>query len=151
MHETSDFFYSIITFSYTKYFVHSYTVDVVFTLSYCDIRMVSQDIGLRICQQSHPLLNMNIEGNIQRHVMTSLMTSKWFHFTQFASFHLWSQIEAIMYKIWTSKIPGNGFNFDLRWYFKANRNRNVSVFERCPVIMAIFLHAVPYKMTKWQF
>ena len=34
MDETSDFFYSIITFSYTKYFVHSYTVDVVFTLSY---------------------------------------------------------------------------------------------------------------------
>ena len=33
MHETSDFFYSIITFSYTKYFVHSYTVDVVFTLA----------------------------------------------------------------------------------------------------------------------
>ena len=33
MHETSNF-YSIITFSYTKYFVHSYTVDVVFTLSY---------------------------------------------------------------------------------------------------------------------
>ena len=28
------FCYSIITFSYTKYFVHSYTVDVVFTLSY---------------------------------------------------------------------------------------------------------------------
>ena len=28
------FFYSIITFSYTKYFVHSYTVDAVFTLSY---------------------------------------------------------------------------------------------------------------------
>ena len=27
-------FYSIITFSYTKYCVHSYTVDVVFTLSY---------------------------------------------------------------------------------------------------------------------
>ena len=26
--------YSIITFSYTQYFVHSYTVDVVFTLSY---------------------------------------------------------------------------------------------------------------------
>ena len=35
MHETSDdLFYSIITFSYTKYFVHSLTVDVVFTLSY---------------------------------------------------------------------------------------------------------------------
>ena len=28
------FFYSIITFSYTKYLVHSYTVDVVFTLSW---------------------------------------------------------------------------------------------------------------------
>ena len=28
------FFYSVITFSYTKCFVHSYTVDVVFTLSY---------------------------------------------------------------------------------------------------------------------
>ena len=34
LHETRDFFYSIITFSYTKYFVHSYTVDLVFTLSY---------------------------------------------------------------------------------------------------------------------
>ena len=35
MHETSDdFFYSVITFLYTKYFVHSFTVDVVFTLSY---------------------------------------------------------------------------------------------------------------------
>ena len=32
MYETSDYFYSNITFSYTKYFVHSYTVDVVFTL-----------------------------------------------------------------------------------------------------------------------
>ena len=28
------FFYSVITFSYTKCFVQSYTVDVVFTLSY---------------------------------------------------------------------------------------------------------------------
>ena len=34
MYETSDFFYSVITFSYTKCFVHLYTVDVVFTLSY---------------------------------------------------------------------------------------------------------------------
>ena len=33
MQETSDFSYSIITFSYTKYFVYSYTVDVVFILS----------------------------------------------------------------------------------------------------------------------
>ena len=31
------FFYSVITFSYTKCFVHSYTVDVVFTLSYFKI------------------------------------------------------------------------------------------------------------------
>ena len=28
IYETSDFFYSVITFSYTKCFVHSYTVDV---------------------------------------------------------------------------------------------------------------------------
>ena len=35
-YETSDFFYSVITCSYTKCFVHSYTVDVVFTLSYWD-------------------------------------------------------------------------------------------------------------------
>ena len=34
MYETNIFFYSLITFSYTKCFVHSYTVDVVFTLSY---------------------------------------------------------------------------------------------------------------------
>ena len=32
MYETSDYFFSVITFSYTKCFVHSYTVDVVFTL-----------------------------------------------------------------------------------------------------------------------
>ena len=31
------FFYSVITFSYIKCFVHSYTVDVVFTLSYLNI------------------------------------------------------------------------------------------------------------------
>ena len=40
MHEASDFFYSMITFSYTKYFVHSYTVDVAFTLSYAVLRPV---------------------------------------------------------------------------------------------------------------
>ena len=34
MHKTNDFFYSIMAFSYTKYFVCSYTVEVVFTLSY---------------------------------------------------------------------------------------------------------------------
>ena len=34
MHGTRDYFYSIITFSHTKYFVHSYTVGIVFTLSY---------------------------------------------------------------------------------------------------------------------
>ena len=28
-----DFFFSITTFSYSKYFVHSYTIDIVFTLS----------------------------------------------------------------------------------------------------------------------
>ena len=34
--------YSIITFSYTKYFVHSYTVDVVFTLSYYELNIMIQ-------------------------------------------------------------------------------------------------------------
>ena len=34
MQETSDVFYYLIIFSYTKYFVHSYTVNVVFILSY---------------------------------------------------------------------------------------------------------------------
>ena len=33
MHESSDIFYSV-TFSYTKYFVHSYIVDVILTISY---------------------------------------------------------------------------------------------------------------------
>ena len=33
MHEISDFFYSIITFSYTKYYVQPNTVDVVFIIS----------------------------------------------------------------------------------------------------------------------
>ena len=41
MHETSDFFYSILTFSYTKYFVHSYTVGVVFTVSYLQFKNIS--------------------------------------------------------------------------------------------------------------
>ena len=36
MHEINDFFYSLITSLYTKYFAHSYTVDVVYTLSYSD-------------------------------------------------------------------------------------------------------------------
>ena len=36
------FFYSVITFSYTKCFVHSYTVDVVFTLSYRSIWSVQE-------------------------------------------------------------------------------------------------------------
>ena len=44
MHETSDLFYFIITFSCTKYFVHSYSVDVVFTLYY---RSINLDNGLQ--------------------------------------------------------------------------------------------------------
>ena len=31
MHETSYFFYSIITFTYAKYFVHSYTIDSLYS------------------------------------------------------------------------------------------------------------------------
>ena len=40
MHETSAF-YSIITFSYTKYFFHSYTADVVFTQSYLRLYFIA--------------------------------------------------------------------------------------------------------------
>ena len=36
------FFYSVITFSYTKCFVYSYTVDVVFALSYQTLRELHQ-------------------------------------------------------------------------------------------------------------
>ena len=43
MHETNDF-YSIITCSNTKYFVHAYTVDVVFTLSYGCIIYISCEV-----------------------------------------------------------------------------------------------------------
>ena len=44
MHETSDFFYFILTFSYTKYFVHSYTVDVVFFSFLIDISIRNSDL-----------------------------------------------------------------------------------------------------------
>ena len=49
-----------------------------------DIRNHSQDIGLRTYFQSQPRLNMNIDGNIESHTMTSLMISswsKWFNLT----------------------------------------------------------------------
>ena len=40
-------------------------------------------LALEIAPQNHPLSNMNIEGNIQSHAVTSLMMLS-FHFTQFA-------------------------------------------------------------------
>ena len=43
------FLYSVITFSYTKCFVHSYTLDVVFTLSY---DMTTLSTGLALWGQS---------------------------------------------------------------------------------------------------
>ena len=46
MHETSVFFHSIITFSYTKYYVHSYTVDVIFALSYNDISVLQRCVDI---------------------------------------------------------------------------------------------------------
>ena len=53
MHETSDFYNNLSTrtFSYTKYFVHSYTVDVVFTLTYYWSDYISQTPGA-------PFINM---------------------------------------------------------------------------------------------
>ena len=55
INETSDFFYSIITFSYTKYFLHSYTIDVVFTLSY--VTKGNYNHGLDKHTHSHNLCN----------------------------------------------------------------------------------------------
>ena len=59
----------------------------------------------------NPLLNLNIKGNIQSRVVTSLITSswlKWFLFTQITtSFQSLSQIEVNMYKTWILKISGN--------------------------------------------
>ena len=51
------------------------------------MRIASQNTGLRTCPQSHHLLSMNIEGNIQSHTFTSLtmsLRSKWVHSTQFS-------------------------------------------------------------------
>ena len=47
------FFYSVITFLYTKYFVHSYTVDIVFTLSYqlVNTATLSQFVGRNIIRR----------------------------------------------------------------------------------------------------
>ena len=65
MHETSDFFYSIITFSYTKYLVHLYTVDVVFTLSY--------NITLRVnITSKYEVLPPLYDVNYHWHVMPSV-------------------------------------------------------------------------------
>ena len=45
------FFYSVITFSYIKCFVHSYTVDVVFTLSYhIQSRWLSRPLKISLTQ-----------------------------------------------------------------------------------------------------
>ena len=39
-------FYSIVKFSYTEYFVHSYTIDVVFTFLLYDSKIVFQIINV---------------------------------------------------------------------------------------------------------
>ena len=44
------FFYSVITFSYIKCFVHSYTIDVVFTLSYWFIWIQQISVTMIICR-----------------------------------------------------------------------------------------------------
>ena len=81
---------------------------------------------------SHCLLNMNIEGNIQSHAVTSLMMSscsKWFHFAQFAiyfSYPKWN---------WSYHVQDMDFeNSRKQFLFSTSdnlSNRNLSVLERC--------------------
>ena len=64
MHETGDYFHSIITVSYTKYFVHSYTVDVVFTLSYMVVCASLAD-GMGIMISSPLTLSCELFENVE--------------------------------------------------------------------------------------
>ena len=51
-----------------------------------------------------------------------------------SSFHIWSQMEAIVYTTWILKIPGNSFDFQfLQQSFKLNQTRNLSVSGKCPI------------------
>ena len=68
MYETSDFFYSVITFSYIKCFVHSYTVDVVFTLSYLIGKNLQFDFNTQTFAANPMYWQMFIGGILVRSV-----------------------------------------------------------------------------------
>ena len=83
------FFYSVITFSYIKCFVHSYTVDVVFTLSYRLTLIptwISNHIPGKVWEEiTYPFPNFNgatlsapitaINGNIKVTTRTNVVKS----------------------------------------------------------------------------
>ena len=138
----------------------SYFVRYILLMCNLEIWLCSQDSGLRTCPQSHPLLNMNKVGNIQSHVVTSLMMpswSKWFHCTQFAiySLHLkWN---------WNYHMQDMDFeNSRKQFWFSTsddfsnrNQNRNLSVSERCPLSHRLWQYLFPCSTIKtdqlWQF
>ena len=81
-----------------------------------DIRTISQDNGLRTCSQSHSLLNMNIEGNIQSNAVMSKWN--WSYRMQEIDF----ENSRKQFRFSTSADLSN-------WDW----NRNLSVLGRCPV------------------
>ena len=125
-------FYFIITFSYTKYLVHSYTVDAVFTLSYYDILIHYPDIiSLRTCSCSRPVLNRNVAGSIQSRTWTSPVKSSlsnWFRLTHFVILFSYlksnSSYHLSVYKAWILKIPEHGFSFRPLMIFKTETEMN---------------------------
>ena len=48
--------------------------------------------------------------------------------------HIWSQIDAILYKTWISEIPENSFDFsNPEELLIRNQNQNLSALEKFPV------------------
>ena len=74
------FFYSVITFSYIKCFVHSYTVDVVFTLSYMNMKFHSWNVFLR-CLRHNSTLSKTEEDDGPRYLDNILLCCRvWLYF-----------------------------------------------------------------------
>ena len=58
------FFYSVITFSYTKCFVHSYTVDVVFTLSYAVVYAMNNTYWHTNASDTYPAHKTSVKSKL---------------------------------------------------------------------------------------
>ena len=68
-------FYSVITFSYTKCFVHSYTVDVVFTLSYATLQLWHLKIR-HLTAVNRGAVSMSQMWNSERYFGNSLVAKR---------------------------------------------------------------------------